>query len=164
MVGTAKRIGKTAVSAHAARLLSSDRRVVVVAMGRGGPEVPEVVDGAAARVGVADLLARSRAGAHAASDYLEDAALAGVVTVGARRCGCGLAGRPFLSNVDEAVAAARALEPDLVLLEGSGAALPPVGGRPHSAGNVSRSSCGEPGDRDGTVPDTRIRHAGRDDV
>ncbi len=126
VVGTAKRIGKTAVSAHAARLLSSDRRVVVVAMGRGGPEVPEVVDGAAARVGVADLLARSRAGAHAASDYLEDAALAGVVTVGARRCGSGLAGAPFLSNVAEAVAAARALEPDLVLLEGSGAALPPV--------------------------------------
>ena len=70
VVGTAKRIGKTAVSAHAARLLSADRRVVVVAMGRGGPPEPEVVDGAAARVGVADLLARSRAGAHAASDYL----------------------------------------------------------------------------------------------
>jgi cyclic 2,3-diphosphoglycerate synthase len=126
VVGTAKRIGKTAVSGHAARLLSADRRVVVVAMGRGGPEAPEVVDGAAARVGVAELLARSRAGTHAASDYLEDAALAGVVTVGARRCGSGLAGAPFLSNVVEAVAAARALEPDLVVLEGSGAALPPV--------------------------------------
>ena len=126
VVGTAKRIGKTAVSGHTARLLSADRRVVVVAMGRGGPEAPEVVDGAAARVGVADLLTRSRAGSHAASDYLEDAALAGVVTVGARRCGSGLAGAPFLSNVVEAVAAARALEPDLVILEGSGAALPPV--------------------------------------
>jgi cyclic 2,3-diphosphoglycerate synthase len=126
VVGTAKRIGKTAVSGHAARLLSADRRVVVVAMGRGGPEAPEVVDGAAARVSVADLLTRSRAGFHAASDYLEDAALAGVVTVGARRCGSGLAGAPFLSNVVEAVAAARALEPDLIILEGSGAALPPV--------------------------------------
>jgi cyclic 2,3-diphosphoglycerate synthetase len=126
VVGTGKRIGKTAVSGHAARLLSADRRVVVVAMGRGGPPEPEVVDGASARVGVADLLARSRAGAHAASDYLEDAALAGVVTVGARRCGSGLVGTPFLSNVVEAVAAARALDPDLVLLEGSGAAVPPV--------------------------------------
>jgi cyclic 2,3-diphosphoglycerate synthetase len=126
VVGTAKRIGKTAVSAHAARLLAGGRRVVVVAMGRGGPAVPEVVDGAAVRVGVADLLARSRAGAHAASDYLEDAALAGVATVGARRCGSGLAGTPFLSNVVEAVAAARDLGPDLIVLEGSGAALPPV--------------------------------------
>jgi cyclic 2,3-diphosphoglycerate synthetase len=126
VVGTAKRIGKTAVSGHAARLLSDDRRVVVVAMGRGGPAEPEVVDGAAARVGVAELLERARAGAHAASDYLEDAALAGVATVGARRCGSGLAGAPFLSNVVEAVAAARTLGPDLVLLEGSGAALPPV--------------------------------------
>jgi cyclic 2,3-diphosphoglycerate synthase len=126
VVGTGKRIGKTAVSGHAARLLSADRRVVVVAMGRGGPAEPEVVDGASARVGVADLLVRSRAGSHAASDYLEDAALAGVVTVGARRCGSGLAGTPFLSNVVEAVEAARALDPDLVLLEGSGAAVPPV--------------------------------------
>ena len=33
-------------------------------------------------VGVADLLARARAGQHAASDFLEDAALAGVTTVG----------------------------------------------------------------------------------
>jgi cyclic 2,3-diphosphoglycerate synthase len=126
VVGTGKRIGKTAVSGHTARLLSADRHIVVVAMGRGGPAAPEVVDGASVRVGVAELLARSRAGAHAASDYLEDAALAGVVTVGARRCGSGLAGTPFLSNVVEAVAAARALDPDLILLEGSGAALPPV--------------------------------------
>ena len=40
VVGTAKRIGKTAVSGHVARLFSADRRVVVVAMGRGGPADP----------------------------------------------------------------------------------------------------------------------------
>ena len=43
IVGTGKRVGKTAVTGHAARLLSRDRRVVVVAMGRGGPPDPEVV-------------------------------------------------------------------------------------------------------------------------
>jgi cyclic 2,3-diphosphoglycerate synthetase len=74
----------------------------------------------------ADLLALSRGGAHAASDYLEDAALAGVVTVGARRCGGGLAGQPFFDNVAEAARMAVARGPDLVLLEGSGAAVPPV--------------------------------------
>ena len=38
IVGTGKRVGKTAVSAHAARLLhAAGRDVVVVAMGRGGP-------------------------------------------------------------------------------------------------------------------------------
>jgi cyclic 2,3-diphosphoglycerate synthetase len=99
---------------------------VLVAMGRGGPEQPELVDGAAEAPTLDDLLARSRAGQHAASDFLEDAALARVTAVGARRCGGGLAGTPFLSNVEAAVALARGHDPELLLLEGSGAALPPV--------------------------------------
>lgn len=123
VIGSGKRVGKTAVAGHVARLLSRTREVVVVAMGRGGPPDPVVTK---ASPSVADLLGLSRSGAHAASDYLEDAALAGVVTVGARRCGGGLAGRPFLSNVEEAASLAASLAPDLVLLEGSGAVLPPV--------------------------------------
>jgi cyclic 2,3-diphosphoglycerate synthase len=47
VIGTGKRIGKTAVCGHMARLLGERHRVVVVAMGRGGPEQPELVDGAA---------------------------------------------------------------------------------------------------------------------
>jgi cyclic 2,3-diphosphoglycerate synthase len=123
VIGSGKRVGKTAVAGHVARLLARTREVVVVAMGRGGPPEPVVTK---ASPTVTDLLELSRAGAHAASDYLEDAALAGVVTVGARRCGGGLAGRPFFSNVEEAAILAASLAPDLVLLEGSGAALPPV--------------------------------------
>jgi cyclic 2,3-diphosphoglycerate synthetase len=126
VIGSGKRVGKTAVAGHVVRLLSRSREVVVVAMGRGGPPEPVVTE---ASPTLADLLALSRAGAHAASDYLEDAALAGVVTVGARRCGGGLAGRPFFSNVEEAARLAASLEPDLVLLEGSGAAIPPVEAR-----------------------------------
>jgi cyclic 2,3-diphosphoglycerate synthase len=123
VIGSGKRVGKTAVAGHVARLLAENREVVIVAMGRGGPREPVVT---AVSPTVDDLLALSRAGRHAASDYLEDAALAGVVTVGARRCGGGLAGRPFASNVEKAARLAASLEPDLVLLEGSGAALPPV--------------------------------------
>jgi cyclic 2,3-diphosphoglycerate synthetase len=123
VIGTGKRVGKTAVSGHVARLLARSREVVVVAMGRGGPAEPVVMPRSPS---VADLLALSRAGSHAASDYLEDAALAGIVTVGARRCGGGLAGRPFASNVEEAARLAAARGADLVLLEGSGAAIPPV--------------------------------------
>ena len=123
VIGSGKRVGKTAVAGHVARLLAQTREVVVVAMGRGGPEEPVVSEPAPS---VDDLLALSRAGAHAASDYLEDAALAGVVTVGARRCGGGLAGSPFVSNVEEAARLAASLGPDLVLLEGSGTAVPPV--------------------------------------
>jgi cyclic 2,3-diphosphoglycerate synthase len=123
VIGSGKRVGKTAVAGHVARMLAESREVVIVAMGRGGPREPVVVD---SPPDVDDLLARARSGSHAASDYLEDAALARVVTVGCRRCGGGLAGSPFVSNVEAGARAAAELKPDLVVFEGSGAALPPV--------------------------------------
>ena len=123
IVGTGKRVGKTAITAHAAQLLAHDRRIVVVSMGRGGPPEPEL---AHVRPGVEELLELSRSGRHAASDYLETAALAGVQTIGCRRCGAGLAGAVFASNVDEGARMAVELEPELVLFDGSGAALPPI--------------------------------------
>jgi cyclic 2,3-diphosphoglycerate synthetase len=92
-------------------------------MGRGGPPEPELVE---ARPSLQDLLARSRAGGHAASDYLELAALTGVRTVGARRAGGGLAGAVVDSNVLAAARLARSLGPDLVVFDGSGASIPPV--------------------------------------
>jgi cyclic 2,3-diphosphoglycerate synthetase len=123
VIGTGKRVGKTAVSGHVARLLARDRDVVVVAMGRGGPATPEVAE---ARPTVDSLLELSRAGRHAASDYLEIAALSGVVTVGCRRAGGGLAGQVFDSNVLEGARIAVEREPDVVVFDGSGAAIPPV--------------------------------------
>jgi cyclic 2,3-diphosphoglycerate synthase len=126
IIGTGKRIGKTALAGYAARLLAEDREVVVVAMGRGGPAEPQL---AKVSPTVEDLLELSRAGAHAASDYLEDAALAGVVTVGCRRCGGGFAGAPVVSNVAAGAELAASLSPELVIFEGSGAALPPVATR-----------------------------------
>ena len=123
VVGTGKRVGKTAVTGHVARVASEGRHVVVVAMGRGGPPEPELVT---VRPTVDALLELSRAGRHAASDHLETAALAGVETVGCRRCGGGLAGQVLVSNVLEGARVAAALGPDLLVFDGSGAALPPV--------------------------------------
>jgi cyclic 2,3-diphosphoglycerate synthetase len=123
IIGTGKRVGKTAVAGHVARLLAAEHEVVVVAMGRGGPADPVTVE---IPPGLDELLALSRAGRHAASDYLEDAALARVVTVGCRRCGGGLAGAPASSNVLAGARLAESLGPDLVIFEGSGAAIPPV--------------------------------------
>lgn len=120
---TGKRVGKTAVSAHLARLLARDRDVVAVAMGRGGPETPEVLE---SPPGLEELLALSREGRHAASDYLEIAAVAGVVTIGCRRCGGGLAGGVVTSNVSAGAELALQREPDFVVFDGSGAAIPPV--------------------------------------
>jgi cyclic 2,3-diphosphoglycerate synthetase len=123
VIGTGKRVGKTAVTGHVARRLASTRRTVVVAMGRGGPPEPEVV---VARPTVETLLELSRDGRHAASDHLETAIVAGVTTVGCRRCGGGLAGAVAVSNVLEGVSVATGLGAELVVLDGSGAALPPV--------------------------------------
>jgi cyclic 2,3-diphosphoglycerate synthase len=120
---TGKRVGKTAVSAHVARLLARDRDVVAVAMGRGGPGTPEVAE---SPPGLEELLALSREGRHAASDYLEIAAVAGVVTIGCRRCGGGLAGGVATSNVPAGVELALQRRPDFVVFDGSGAAIPPV--------------------------------------
>jgi cyclic 2,3-diphosphoglycerate synthetase len=123
VIGLGKRIGKTAVAGHVARLLAADRRVAVVAMGRGGPAQPELVE---APPTLADLLELSRSGRHAASDHFEAAALAGVPAIGCRRAGGGLAGAPFASNVLEGVSLAAQLDPDLLVFDGSGSALPPV--------------------------------------
>ncbi|MEU7261443.1 hypothetical protein AB0B21_37420 [Streptomyces rimosus] len=123
IAGTGKRIGKTAVGGHTARLLARRWKVVVVAMGRGGPAEPVVMTSSP---DVAGLLELSRTGRHAASDYVEDAVFARVPTVGARRCGGGFAATPLTSNVEAAAAVAASLSPDLVLFEGSGTVLPPV--------------------------------------
>lgn len=127
VVGTGKRTGKTAVSAHSARLLrAAGRAPVIVAMGRGGPEEPEVVDPANFDLSPAGLLALADAGRHAASDHLEDALVAGVRTIGTRRCGGGLAGAPVVSTFAAGVAIANDGPEPIMLLEGSGSSLPPV--------------------------------------
>jgi cyclic 2,3-diphosphoglycerate synthetase len=126
VIGTGKRFGKTAVTGYVARLLAEEHDLVVVSMGRGGPAEPQVAE---IRPTVDDLLELSRSGAHAASDYLETAALAGVPTVGCRRCGGGLAGVPWTTNLSEGIRKALDREPELVLFDGSGAAIPPVAAR-----------------------------------
>ena len=127
VIGTGKRTGKTAVAGFAARTLVADgHHPVVVAMGRGGPGEPEVLHGDEVTLEPRELVELAASGKHAASDYVEDALLARVKTVGCRRCGGGLAGGVEMSNVAEGVRIANELPGDLLLLEGSGSALPPV--------------------------------------
>lgn len=124
VIGTGKRTGKTALGAALARrAAATGRRPVIVAMGRGGPAEPVVTR---APPTPAVLLELARRGEHAATDAYEDAVVARVTTVGARRAGAGLAGAPFSHTVAEAVRAADATDPSLVILEGSGTAIPPA--------------------------------------
>ncbi len=127
VIGTGKRVGKTAVSGYLARLLAREGfEPGVVSMGRGGPPHPEVVEGHEMEVGSAFLLKALERGSHAASDYYETAALSRVTTVGCRRCGGGLAGEPFVSNVVEGARIANGLDTGVTVFDGSGAAVPPV--------------------------------------
>lgn len=128
VIGTGKRTGKTAVAGFLARTLAeADKRPIIVAMGRGGPPQPQVLRGDRLSLEPRDLLAMADEGKHAASDYVEDAILGRVPTVGCRRCGGGLAGGVEFTNVAEGVELANELDGDLLLLEGSGSAIPPVG-------------------------------------
>jgi cyclic 2,3-diphosphoglycerate synthetase len=125
VIGTGKRTGKTAISGEVARLAARlGLAPVVVAMGRGGPPEPQVAE--AGSVDLQRLLDLVRTGQHAASDYLEDALTTGVTTIGARRAGGGLAGAPYATNVREAAELAATRRPGVVILEGSGAAVPTV--------------------------------------
>lgn len=127
VIGTGKRCGKTAVSAHVARTLAAaEMRPVVVAMGRGGPATPVIVRGDLETPTPQRLLELARAGEHAASDVYEDAVVAGVPAVGARRAGAGPSGATAFDTVAEAVEAAATLDPGVIVLEGSGTAIPPV--------------------------------------
>ncbi|MBE0417773.1 MAG: 2,3-diphosphoglycerate synthetase [Coriobacteriia bacterium] len=127
ILGTGKRVGKTAISAYAARRLKAGGTdLVVLAMGRGGPEEPELIRGDEVRLTTPDLLRLARQGKHASSDNYEDAVMSRVTTVGCRRCGGGMAGETFFSNVPAGARLADSLGKELLIAEGSGAAIPPV--------------------------------------
>ncbi len=127
IIGTGKRVGKTAVSAYVARRLKgAGRDIVVLAMGRGGPSEPELIHGDRVELKTMDLLELARQGKHASSDNYEDAVMSRVTTVGCRRCGGGMAGETFFSNVPDGARLADGLGKELMVLEGSGAAIPPV--------------------------------------
>jgi cyclic 2,3-diphosphoglycerate synthetase len=124
VIATGKRTGKTALAGHWAALLRDEGAdPVIVCMGRGGPAEPRVAEAAPS---LDELIALAKSGAHAASDFLEDALIAGVRTVGCRRIGGGFAGEPFESNVTAGAALAASLDPGTIIFEGSGACIPPV--------------------------------------
>ena len=126
VIATGKRTGKTALAGHLARLLAEHDPVIVCM-------------GAAGRPSRSSWRRRRRstscsrsptAGAHAASDYLEDAVVAGVRTVGCRRVGGGLAGAPAESNVPAGAALAASLRPGRDRVRGLGLLHPAGRGGP----------------------------------
>ncbi len=127
IIGTGKRIGKTAISSYVSKIFKSENvNVCVVAMGRGGPAKPHVIEGGNINIDSEYLLEINNKGMHASSDYIEDALTGRVTTVGCRRCGGGFGGKIFMSNIKEGISIAEKLNPDLIIVEGSGASIPDV--------------------------------------
>ena len=124
---TGKRIGKTAVSGFVSRLIDKNGyEPCVIAMGRGGPEEPEIVHGEELEITAEYLLEQSEKGVHAASDHWEDALMSRILTIGCRRCGGGMAGEVFLTNMKQGAKLANKVDSKFAIFEGSGAAIPPI--------------------------------------
>lgn len=127
IIGTGKRIGKTAVSSYISKIYARQNvNVCVVAMGRGGPRSPQIIRGDKIDITPEYLLGISNKGMHASSDYIEDALTSKITTVGCRRCGGGFGGKIFMTNIKEGIDIAVKLNPDLIIIEGSGASIPDV--------------------------------------
>ena len=127
ILGTGKRIGKTAVSGYVSRLIDKNNyEPCVIAMGRGGPEEPEIVHGEELEINAEFLLEQSQKGVHAASDHWEDALMSRILTIGCRRCGGGMAGEVFLTNMKKGAHLANNVDAKFAIFEGSGAAIPPI--------------------------------------
>ena len=126
VIGTGKRIGKTAVGGFVARTLAKEYRPVVVTMGRGGPAEPELLSASEITITPEYLLSVSRQGRHASSDHFEDLLTSQVTTIGCRRCGGGMSGQTFVSNVDRGAALSEQIDADVVIFEGSGSSIPSV--------------------------------------
>lgn len=126
VVGTGKRIGKTAIGGYTARVLNRQFTPIMVTQGRGGPAEPELIAGTKMDITPEYLMSVSKQGKHASSDHYEDALTSRVTTIGSRRCGGGMSGQTYFSNVDKAGALADQLEGDIVIFEGSGCTIPSV--------------------------------------
>ncbi len=123
---TGKRTGKTAVASALARHAAAQgRRPIIVAVGRGGPDPPRLIE-AGTPLTATTLVELADAGQHASSDYVEDALTSGVTTIGCVRVGGGLAGATITSNMTAAAKMAQERPENLVILEGSGASIPGV--------------------------------------
>ena len=128
VMGLGKRVGKTAISEFTAITVKKMGKMpCVIKAGRGGPPEPRVVFGYELELTPQFLLSIADRGEHAASDYWEEALIGKIVTIGARRCGGGMAGKPFYTTEIEAVLKANELQQvDFIIIEGSGTTIPPI--------------------------------------
>jgi len=121
-----KRAGKTATCTYLAALLREmGETPIIFTMSRGGPPEPTLIK-QGTKLTPEELLSIADRGLHAAADHYENALFSGVTTIGSRRAGGGFSGRPFFTNLPDAVKLASRIKATWYLFEGSGTDAPPV--------------------------------------
>jgi hypothetical protein len=127
-VGAGPAVGKTAAIVSFLEEVKAKRKTAAVVLDLGGPPYPELVEGAGAAPAVERLLSFHRDGRSIGGDHYLIATATGVPAVGCSFAGTGLTGVPLNSLLGDAFVFATEAGGELVVVEGSGRAMPPTTG------------------------------------
>lgn len=126
--GAGAAVGKTAAIVHFLAQLKGKCRAAAVVLELGGPSYAEIVEPLEPASASARLLSYHRDGRRVGGDHFLIAAAAGIPAVGCSFAGTGLTGVPLNSLLGDAVVFASEAGGELMVVEGSGGAMPPAGG------------------------------------
>jgi hypothetical protein len=126
--GAGAAVGKTAAIIYFLERVKAKYKTAAVVLDLGGPPYPEVVEPGEAASAAARLLSYHRDGRNVGGDHYLLAAATGVPAVGCSFAGTGLTGVPLNSLLGDAFVYAAERGGELVVVEGSGGAMPPVAG------------------------------------
>ncbi|HUV87349.1 MAG TPA: hypothetical protein VMX79_09570 [bacterium] len=127
-VGAGAAVGKTAAIIYFLERVKAKYKTAAVVLDLGGPSYPEVVEPGEAASAAARLLSYHRDGRGVGGDHYLLAAATGVPAVGCSFAGTGLTGVPLNSLLGDAFVYAAERGGELVVVEGSGGAMPPAAG------------------------------------
>lgn len=127
-VGAGPAVGKTAAIVSFLEELKGKRKMAAVVLDLGGPPYPEMVEGAGDVPAAGRLLSFHRDGRKVGGDHYLIATATGVPAVGCSFAGTGFTGVPLSSLLGDAFVFATEAGGELVVVEGSGRAMPPTTG------------------------------------
>jgi predicted GTPase len=121
-------VGKTAAIVYFLEKVKAKYKTAVVVLDLGGPSYPEVVEPGEPASASSRLLSYYRDGRAVGGDHYLLAAATGIPAVGCSFAGTGLTGVPLNSLLGDAFVFAAERGGELVVVEGSGGAMPPAAG------------------------------------
>jgi hypothetical protein len=127
-VGAGPGVGKTAALLTFLDAVKGRYKAAAVVLDLGGPTYPEIVEAGGAPATAERLLSFHRDGRAIGGDHYLIAAARGVPAVGCSFAGTGLTGVPLNSLLGDAFVFAAEAGGELVVVEGSGRAMPPTAG------------------------------------